>query len=555
MRLAAEPAPRPASGRDFALGLTFVLMAFAGLVRPFAPHTIDDAWVTLRYSRMWAEGQGLVFNPGEHVEGYSNFLLAALLTPVIRNGGADAALPVAKGVGLAASLLAIVGAGLVARRAAAGERWADVAGITAAALVACSTGFAYYAMSGLETSLCACLLTWGALGIASASDGGVMLGGLVLAAAALTRPEAPLVSAIACGLALGMRAWEARVAVAAPAAVPRAPAPSWRALGVAGLLVAAAVLGQLAFRRWYYDGEWLPNTFYVRSGWLGIFYVRDALQTEFLGVLGLLLASTGWVLGGRASRASLVPALIGVAGAGLPLFAGGDGMPANRLIVPYLPLLAVGASLGWARLLVRARRGGTGLMSLVMLVSAPLGLALQWPERSRLVESAAVETRLAGVATARLADWIHAHATAGDAIATLDIGQVGYRCFEQRILDLGGRTDRHIGQSPGTGTDKRFDLSYVWAQRPRFVVLALSGREGFAAPLKPLGPIEERLALDPEFQRGYVQGVADSTADSTRVTSGDRLDSLRTSLGADAVFAGTWLEGPFVFAVFSRKRE
>ena len=138
MRPAAEAPPRPASRRDFALGLTFVLLAFVGLVRAFAPHTVDDAWITFRYSRMWAEGHGPVFNPGEHVEGYSNFLLVALLAPIIRNAGPDAALPVAKGAGLVSALLAIVATGLLARRAAKSERWADVAGIAAAAIPAIS---------------------------------------------------------------------------------------------------------------------------------------------------------------------------------------------------------------------------------------------------------------------------------------------------------------------------------------------------------------------------------------------------------------------------------
>ena len=42
----------------------------------------DDAFISFRYARNLLEGNGLVFNPGERVEGYSNFLwvleLAAL---------------------------------------------------------------------------------------------------------------------------------------------------------------------------------------------------------------------------------------------------------------------------------------------------------------------------------------------------------------------------------------------------------------------------------------------------------------------------------------------
>ena len=34
----------------------------------------DDAFISFRYTRNLLEGHGLVFNPGERVEGYTNFL-------------------------------------------------------------------------------------------------------------------------------------------------------------------------------------------------------------------------------------------------------------------------------------------------------------------------------------------------------------------------------------------------------------------------------------------------------------------------------------------------
>ena len=546
---AAAPSPRPASGRDFALGLTFVLLAFAGLLSAFAPHTVDDAWITFRYARQWAEGHGPYFNPGEQVEGYSNFLLMVVLAHVIRFAGPDAALPVAKGIGLVSSLLAIVGAGLLARRAAGAARWADVAGIAAAALVACSTGFAYHAMSGLETALYACLLTWGVAGLASERDGPVMLGGLVLAAAALARPEAPLVCAIACGVALAARARAERVrgpGIAAPAAL----APSWRALLIATLLVVVAVLGQLAFRRWAYAGEWLPNTFYAKAGGSGdrIGYVLTALFASFAGPLGLLLALAGWIVGGRAARIAVTSAIVGGLGGVLPLVTGGDWMPAHRLVVPYLPLLAVTVSLGWARLLARARRGGTGLLSTLMLLSAPISLALQWGDRTRLAEGAAKETEGVRTGHAALAAWLRASTAPGDAIVLMDIGEVGYRCIEQRIVDVTGLTDRRIGRSPGTFMAKRFDLAYVWAQRPAAIVLTLFGREDPGAPLHPFTPMEERLALDPEFQRDFLRAATDSTANA----NAGEMDRLRASLGADALFPYATPGRRYVLAAYRR---
>ena len=53
----------------------------------FHGNSFDDAYIAYRYAENWARGLGPVFNSGERVEGYSDFLWVALLTPVARLGG------------------------------------------------------------------------------------------------------------------------------------------------------------------------------------------------------------------------------------------------------------------------------------------------------------------------------------------------------------------------------------------------------------------------------------------------------------------------------------
>lgn len=47
----------------------------------------DDAFISFQYSRNLVRGNGLVFNPGEKVEGYSNFLYVLLMAPVVWAAG------------------------------------------------------------------------------------------------------------------------------------------------------------------------------------------------------------------------------------------------------------------------------------------------------------------------------------------------------------------------------------------------------------------------------------------------------------------------------------
>ncbi len=53
-------------------------------------NTIDDAYISFQYAKNWASGNGVVFNPGERVEGYTNFLWVALLAPLWPVVGHDA---------------------------------------------------------------------------------------------------------------------------------------------------------------------------------------------------------------------------------------------------------------------------------------------------------------------------------------------------------------------------------------------------------------------------------------------------------------------------------
>src|SRR5258705_6411669 len=180
-----------------ALALCAVLALFVVWTLPFMPHTVDDAWITFRYSLNWALGRGPYFNVAEHVEGYSNFLLMAVLALVIRIAGPDAALPASKAIGLCSAMVALAGsysvAPWMARATNVPRPGPEIAGIAAAALTACAPGFQLNAGSGLEATLSGGLLVWGAWALASGTPRGVRAGALVLAAAALARPEGPFI--------------------------------------------------------------------------------------------------------------------------------------------------------------------------------------------------------------------------------------------------------------------------------------------------------------------------------------------------------------------------
>ena len=66
------------------LALPIAVMVFAQ--QPLWDHVSDDAYISFRYVARWVAGQGLTFNPGERIEGFSNPLWIFLLRREIVHG-------------------------------------------------------------------------------------------------------------------------------------------------------------------------------------------------------------------------------------------------------------------------------------------------------------------------------------------------------------------------------------------------------------------------------------------------------------------------------------
>src|SRR5687767_3321612 len=116
---------------------------------------IDDAYISYQYARNFVEGRGLVFNPGEYVEGYSNTLWTLLVAVGVALGGDAASVGWLLGVlgGAGALVVTYTYARAVVRREHAWQA------VVAAGVVASATSFAVWSVQGLETALFAALVT------------------------------------------------------------------------------------------------------------------------------------------------------------------------------------------------------------------------------------------------------------------------------------------------------------------------------------------------------------------------------------------------------------
>ena len=108
----------------------------------------DDAYISYRYARSLAGGDGLVFNPGERVEGYSNLLYVLLLAPACPLAGDSAILPVAIVLNALFAAAALV---LFHRRVA--DLYGQRSALLALALFAAWPSLWLWSASGMETPL------------------------------------------------------------------------------------------------------------------------------------------------------------------------------------------------------------------------------------------------------------------------------------------------------------------------------------------------------------------------------------------------------------------
>ena len=294
---------------------------------------VDDAFVSFQYARHLEAGHGLVYNVGERVEGYTNFLWTMLFPAVFALDGdpvlASACINLILGFAIIALMM------LLSRRLIPMPwEWAS------AVLLAVSGPFLMYTTrgSGMETALFTTLLLAAMVLLTRERWGWA---GVVLALTMMTRPDGVVFAGVAGLYALwqGWR-WQPRGERTLMATIR--PVLTL-ALPLIGLY------GSYFLWRWSYYGYLLPNTFYVKVGgtWAqalrGVEYLWTFATTHVL----FLVMVGGVALGGwRCFRSRRLPSgwQVGtLLAAMVTIFTlyivavGGDWVPGARFFIPLLP--------------------------------------------------------------------------------------------------------------------------------------------------------------------------------------------------------------------------
>ncbi len=445
-----------------------VLLAHqAFYLRELGYDAVDDAYISFRYAQNFARGHGLVFNIGERVEGYTNFLWTVLLAPFILVGVEPGPVAMALG-GLFALGTMILVYGKFAQKV--------LVVCLSLLLLAVDGSFALWSVGGMETAIFTFLLLSGMIAYLREGEDErlALLSGLLFALAALTRPEGVLVFAVTLLHGALHRLFVERRPLAGP--------------DLLRLFSFLWLYGPYFLWRYNYYGYLLPNTFYAKVTTEG---VSAQIARGFAHLRTFLGVHLGWLL----IPLTLVPLLkrkVSFAWSYLVfvvsvyisyiVYVGGD-WSVGRFFVPILPPLYLLVTMGadevyvslqtWFKGRGREVKRAGGLLALGGVV-ALFCLSSLGGEHELFIRR--FQAREATRARVMMGRWLREHLPPDTFIAVDAAGQIPYHSG-LKSLDMFGVNDEHTAhmkvETMGRGTPghEKFDFDYIMWRRPDLIIV------------------------------------------------------------------------------------
>ncbi|MCH7879851.1 MAG: hypothetical protein IH914_11125 [candidate division Zixibacteria bacterium] len=436
----------------------------------------DDAYISFRYVANYLNGDGLVYNIGERVEGFTNFGWVIYL---ISWGllGLDYILA-AKITGIIFGAALIILTYLTARLVFGEER--RLYALAAAYLVATNQSLAYWAPAGLETGGFA-LSAGLALYFYLRRKWTLVL---PLMYAVLLRPD----GAVIAGLLIVIELIQTR----------RLPRFTLTAAGIAALCVSPIIWFKLS-----YYGMVLPNSFYAKTSFdfsqlvSGLEYSGRFLAHYGFYGFGLIIPLL-WHR--KFSYESLALWLFTCGFTLYVISVGGDVLKVHRFFLPVFGSLAILSALSvdlvLQRFLIR-RRGPIPIVIFTGLLALTFVLPRDFVKNYNRLEKNF--TRKMSLTARELKKSDHSDFT----VALPTIGIFGYELLGHDIIDMLGLTDSTIARyseepiagMASTWKERKHNSKYLLGREPDYIV--------FSTNVKPSAPAEKALMLYPQFLRSY----------------------------------------------------
>jgi tetratricopeptide (TPR) repeat protein len=454
----------------------------------------DDAFITFRYIKNLVAGNGLVWNTGERVEGYTTFLWTVLLALPAKLG--MDLVPASQNAGLLVGLASVYLLYRISGDLAPKMPRPFGFMLIAPALLAANSAVAYWAISGMETALFM-FLTLLAIRLylkERKRPGPFAYAPLVFVLLSYTRPEGMFLFGLTA-IHFSAELYRARE-TAGFQRVKRFAV--WAAL----YLIPTCVF--MIWRLMYY-GYLFPNTFYAKTGFseeyllAGLDYFWVFAQKYLFW--GSLLVLPLIVLFRRVNTSDMLYLVfIVLSYTAYTIMVGGDVLPAFRFFVPMLPLIYLFVQEALVELHRLAGEARPMLRKLVFVIPLVLVYVTYKIPYDYVREFWVRENGLV-VKMTEIGKWIKANSSPNSVVAASTIGAIGYYC-DVTLVDMLGLTDETIAHHPETiegiesgWRERHYNVTYVLSRKPDWIC--------FSTGIKPSAFAERALFTRDEFRHWY----------------------------------------------------
>ena len=437
----------------------------------------DDAYITFRYVANYLNGDGLVFNIGERIEGFTNFGWTIYLLLWGSLGFDYIAIAAYSGLifgGLSLFLIFIIARDLFGPD----DRWFS---LLALFLVAVNFSFAYWSPAGLETAAFTFLTL---LSVRLYLKRNWLLAA-TLALAVWVRPEGALLAIIFVFIEALLEKRLPKFAI------------------TAGAIAFVISIPFLIFKVTYY-GSILPNPFYAKTSFdfeqltSGLEYAgRYFLDYGFVGI-GFLITALNLK---RLSYSVKVLWLFSFAYLLYIVLVGGDVLKVHRFFLPIFGITAMLVAVS-VRLILEPFRAKSRYLLLVVAAIPLLWLTYRLPLDFVTYYNDTEKTFVSKM------DFISNAMKDSDStnfsVAIATIGKLGYELVGHEVIDIIGLTDSTIARHSNTNIEglkttwkeRKYNIPYILAKAPDYIV--------FSTGIKPSAPAEKALYMYPAFFLSYV---------------------------------------------------
>lgn len=463
----------------------------------FLFQNVDDAYISFRYGKNFMEGRGLVFNEGEHVEGYTNFLWTLITAPFTQIPSVDVSV-FALTFGL---IISIVNIFLILK--VTSEFTSSFSGVPKyfvllpVLLFILDDTIAFWAIGGMElpSFIMFILLAVYFYYTLSGNNKNIYWLSVSLMLCTLSRPEGNMIFGLTI---LHMLLHRKKITMF-----------KQNLAIVLGSYTLFFIL-YYGFKYSYY-GNILPNTFYAKGVTdismnliLGSKYVIQCAGIRMYVLIFILMIPFL-----RAFKSFKLSYLLSISAAYVIyiIIVGGDWMYANRFFVPIIPLLYILSSIGLVYLykkIVKSEHlkvkkiNNYFITGTIILCTALFVVTFTQLEYKRLIidENNSVFERQ----WSRFGQWLKLNCESGTIIAVGPAGKVPYYS-ELYSIDMWGLNNDYIGKTKSKRLQaghKKFDFDYVLSFKPEFII---GGAESFDE--KDMPSEYERFNPDDPYYKCY----------------------------------------------------